>query len=346
MPDRQLAVSMGDPAGIGPDIILMAHAARTARTDAPLPDLVVFGDPAILNQRAKQLNCDISIIECEGAATQRPIGERHTLPVVPITCPTDVSPGHPDQANAQCVIDCITQATQNVMNEHAAALVTAPISKATLYGSGFGYPGHTEFLAALADRHFPGTKHTSVMLLACDTLCVVPATIHIPLSEVPRHITPEHLTTLIETVDHAMRQDFAIKTPRICVAGINPHAGEEGTLGREEQDIIIPTLETLRHKDIQVIGPLSADTLFHSAARQTYDVVITMYHDQALIPIKTLAFDSAVNITLGLPFVRTSPDHGTAFSIAATGQASPTSFVAAVNRAAVLANNRQAAKPV
>ena len=330
---------MGDPAGIGPDIILLANARATG----PTPPVVVFADPEILNERAQALGIDVNIHVIDTQSSDPADAPPASLAVAPLTCPQTVVAGTPDQKNGPAVIASIERATQAVVNGTCAALVTAPISKATVYESGFAYPGHTEFLAALASRHYTPHTYTSVMMIASDVLRVVPLTIHIPLASVPSAINSELLTTTITIVHDALRQDFAIATPRIAVAGLNPHAGEAGTLGREEQKIITPILETMRRKGFAISGPHSADTLFHEAARRSYDAVIAMYHDQALIPIKTLAFDTGVNVTLGLPFVRTSPDHGTAFDIAATGRANPSSYTAALNMAHHLATNRKAA---
>lgn len=338
-----IAVTMGDPAGIGPDIILMAHRTKSTR-GSRTPHCVVFGDPAILSDRAAALGIDCSIAETDTAGTSgSPATNTDQLHVHPIRCPAPVTAGHPSTANGPAVIECIEQATAAVVRGKLAALVTAPISKATVYGSGFAHPGHTEFLAALAERHNPGRTYTSVMMIASDVLRVVPLTIHIPLKEVPSSITPGLIETTVRIVHDALINDFAITEPRIAVAGLNPHAGESGTIGREDIDVIAPALNRLRDQSMKLVGPLSGDTMFHAAARATYDAAIGMYHDQMLIPIKTLAFDTGVNVTLGLPFVRTSPDHGTAFDIAGTGKASPASYLAALDLAAQIAANRSAA---
>lgn len=333
-----LAVTMGDPAGIGPDIILKAFAHRQ---DLSLAPFAVFGDPAVFSARAKKLGIAAPINTIEAA--HRPPGidpPPDVLTIVPVTCPHEVVPGNPDTANGYAVISAIEQATAAVVNDLCSAIVTAPISKASVYECGFGYPGHTEFLAALAERHYPGHRYSSVMMIASDVLKVVPLTIHVPLAAVPALITTELLIATITTLHTALKADFGVASPRIAIAGLNPHAGEQGTIGSEERDTIEPALTQLRQQGLNLLGPLSGDTLFHAAARRNYDAVVTMYHDQALIPIKTLSFDTGVNVTLGLPFMRTSPDHGTAFGIAGTGSASATSFVAALRLAHQLALNR------
>jgi 4-hydroxythreonine-4-phosphate dehydrogenase len=330
---------MGDPAGIGPDIILAAHS-NSAAAGTDLPPFIVFGDPAVFRDRSIALQNPVPIAEIELEPNALTRLAPHALPVVPIPCAIPVVAGSPDSQNGQTVIACIDRATAAVAAGTLSGLVTAPISKATVYGAGFAYPGHTEYLAALAERHFPGRTYQSVMMIASDVLRVVPLTIHVPLADVPRLITPDLITSTIEIVAEALKLDFAIDRPRIAVAGLNPHAGEGGSIGREELEVITPALDALRAHGLNINGPLSGDTLFHAAARSTYDAVVCMYHDQALIPIKTLAFDTGVNVTLGLPFVRTSPDHGTAFAIAGTGKASAASFVAALRLGRTLARGR------
>jgi 4-hydroxythreonine-4-phosphate dehydrogenase len=272
------------------------------------------------------------------------------LPVKPIPLLRPVEPGRADAANAPSVIGAIEQATEAVARGQAAALVTNPIAKRVLRESGFAYPGHTEFLAALADRLVPGGPHRAVMMLVSRELRVVPLTIHIPLAAVPGAVTRERIIETARIVEVALTRDFGVgkddqdrRRARIAVAGLNPHAGEGGTLGTEDRDTIAPAIAALCAEGLDVTGPNSADTLFHAAARARYDAVIAMYHDQALIPIKTLAFESAVNVTLGLPFIRTSPDHGTAFDLAGKGRASARSLEEALVLAAALSANRAAA---
>lgn len=318
-----LAVSMGDPAGIGLDITLQAWNERVARE---LPPFVLFGDEDAVAARAKQLGLRIEL-----ASVTKP-GDAsaafgHALPVMPVSIGHSVRPGQPAAAHGRATIEAIERAVSAVADGAASAVVTNPIAKSVLYEAGFRHPGHTEFLADLASRRNGGRTLLPVMLLASNALRVVPLTIHVPLASVPSLITRDLLIEAVGVVDGAMKRDFGIASPRIAVCGLNPHAGENGTMGREEIDVIGPALQALQNEGIGVTGPHSADTLFHAEARVGYDVAICMYHDQALIPIKTLAFDTGVNVTLGLPFVRTSPDHGTAFSLAGTGKASAESFI-------------------
>jgi 4-hydroxythreonine-4-phosphate dehydrogenase len=246
-------------------------------------------------------------------------------------------PGQPDPRNAQGVIDVIARAVSLVTQGHASSICTLPIHKKALKdGAGFAYPGHTEYLAALA-----GVDRV-VMMLACPELRVVPATIHIALKDVATHLTPETLEETIRITDKSLRQDFGLAAPRIAVAGLNPHAGEGGAMGQEEIRMISPLIERLRAQGYDLSGPGSADTMFHAKARAGYDAAICMYHDQALIPIKTIDFSGGVNVTLGLPFIRTSPDHGTAFDIAGQGIADPDSLIAALKLAAEMSAKREA----
>ncbi len=336
-----LAVSMGDPAGVGLDIAIAAWMARKERA---IPPFALYADPGAVLERAERLGAKAAIETVDAMENALAFFPR-ALPVVPIPLAAPAVAGRPDSANAPAVIAAIEAATAAALSGRAGALVTGPISKATLYARGFAYPGHTEFLAALAERRTPGRQIRPVMMLASDDLRVVPATVHIPLAEVPGAITRDLILETARVTHEALRRDFGVARPRIAVAGLNPHAGEGGALGREELDIIAPAIAALREEGLNVAGPHSADTLFHEAARKTYDAVIAMYHDQALIPLKTLAFDKGVNVTLGLPLVRASPDHGTAFDIAGTGRASPESFIAALGMAAAIARRRAEAGP-
>lgn len=333
-----LAVTLGDPAGIGPDIITLAW---TARAERGLHPFVVFGSPSALEARARAIGLPLTITPVENAA-HAASHFMNSLPVVPIALPVAPSAGRPHPANAAAIIASIEQATAAVVRGDAAALVTAPIAKSVLYDAGFKYPGHTEFLGHLAQTLVPGRRYQPVMMLASRDVRVVPLTVHVPLADVSRLLTRNLLFDTVRTTWRALHDDFGIAHPRIAVAGLNPHAGENGTIGREECDIITPAIENLRAEGLSVTGPHSADTLFHAAARTAYDAAICMYHDQALIPIKTLAFDTGVNVTLGLPFVRTSPDHGTAFGIAGQGRASPESFIASLELASEIATRRSA----
>jgi 4-hydroxythreonine-4-phosphate dehydrogenase len=315
-----IALTCGDPAGIGPELAVAAWDALGATVP-----FFLIGDPDHLPDGA-------AFREIGNAAEALGPGP---LPILPLTFGAPAEPGNPDLANAAGVIAAIERAVVLVRSGAASAVCTLPISKKVLIdGAGFAYPGHTEFLAALA-----GVDEV-VMMLACDALRVVPATIHIPLAEVPGALAPEKLTRVIEITHAALIRDFGVTAPRIAVAGLNPHAGEGGAIGREEVEMIAPLLDNLRAQGFDLMGPMSADTMFHPAAREGYDAAVAMYHDQALIPIKTIDFSGGVNVTLGLPFVRTSPDHGTAFDIAGKGRADPTSTIAALRMAASMAARR------
>ncbi|WP_300017223.1 4-hydroxythreonine-4-phosphate dehydrogenase PdxA [uncultured Roseobacter sp.] len=313
-------ISCGEPAGIGPEIAAAAWAAIGAQ----IP-MVWMGDPRHLPAGTRYQVIDIPEEAAEICAK--------ALPVLHHGFPNPAKPGTPDPANAEGVIDVIAACVELVQSGDASALCTAPIhKKALIEGADFAYPGHTEYLAALS-----GGKTRAVMMLASDALRVVPATVHIALEDVPRTLTPDLLRETIEITDHALRQQFGIAAPRIAIAGLNPHAGEGGTMGRQETDWIAALIGEMREAGFDLRGPLPADTMFHAAARRGYDAAIAMYHDQALIPIKTLDFDKGVNVTLGLPFIRTSPDHGTAFDIAGKGVATPASMIEAVKLAARMA---------
>ncbi len=253
------------------------------------------------------------------------------LPVLPIEIAGEVVTGRPDLAAMAAVKQSIETAVSLVRGGEARAVVTNPISKSLLYQTGFTFPGHTEYLAALASDS--DTPLLPVMMLAAGPFRVVPVTIHIPLKDVPAKLTKELLLATIKTTDKDLRQYFGIARPRLAISGLNPHAGEDGSLGREEIDVIAPAIEAARAEGLDVTGPHPADTLFHETARAHYDAALCMYHDQALVPFKTLAFEEGVNVTLGLPFVRTSPDHGTAFDIAGTGKANPRSLIEALRLA-------------
>lgn len=334
-----LAVSMGDPAGIGLDITLLAWRDRAHNG---LPPFVLFAAPDAVTQRARELGVALRVAAVgDLQAAVHAFADR--LPVSPVTLAGAVRAGEPAVENAGAVIHSIELATAAVVRGEAAAVVTNPIAKSVLYDAGFSHPGHTEFLAELASRHHDGRPFHPVMMLASDELRVVPLTIHVALESVPGRITRALIFETVRTTYDALRRDFGIARPRIAICGLNPHAGEQGSIGREEIDVIAPAIGELRAEGLSVTGPHSADTLFHAAARKSYDAAVCMYHDQALIPIKTLAFDRGINVTLGLPFVRTSPDHGTAFSLAGTGAASPESFIASCKLAHDLAHRRRAA---
>ncbi len=324
MTDRQrpVAVTCGEPAGIGPEIMVKARNALGAACP-----LFWIGDP-------RHLPHETAWQEIGGPAEAADVPPER-LPVLVHRFPAGSVPGQPDPRNAQGVIDVIERAARMAMSGTVAAVCTAPISKKVLKdGAGFAFPGHTEFLGQIA-----GVDRV-VMMLACPDLRVVPVTIHIPLADVPPALSAALIDETIRITATALRKDFGIEHPRIAVAGLNPHAGEGGAIGTEEITVIIPALNRLRSEGFQIAGPLPADTMFHPAARARYDVAVAMYHDQALIPIKAIDFAGGVNVTLGLPFVRTSPDHGTAFDIAGQGTADPTSMIAALRMAADLGRRR------
>ena len=319
-----IALTSGDPSGIGPEIAAKARA----RLGAELPFFWI-GDPAHLPQGTA-----IEEITRPADALRVPSDK---LPVLRHDFPAAAVPGDPAPENAAAVIAVIARAVALAQSGEAAAVCTAPIHKKALKdGAGFAFPGHTEYLA-----HLAGVDRV-VMMLACEALRVVPVTIHIALSEVPAALTPELLRETIRITRDGLIRDFGLEEPRLTVAGLNPHAGEGGAMGREELEFIADTIADLRAEGFAVAGPLPADTMFHPAARARYDAAIAMYHDQALIPIKTLDFAGGVNVTLGLPFVRTSPDHGTAYDIAGKGVADPSSLIAALRMARDMARNRAA----
>jgi 4-hydroxythreonine-4-phosphate dehydrogenase len=325
-----LALTLGEPAGIGPDLALVAWQRRA---ELDLPAFYIVGEPDFLNARARALGLNIPISEVDPANAAAAF--RRALPVVPLGLPVTAAPGRPDATSAPAAIASIRRAVADVLAGRAAAVVTNPIAKSVLYRAGFAHPGHTEFRAELA-AEATGQTVQPVMLLWSSELSVVPVTIHIPLKDVVAALSADLIVTTARIVASDMAKRFGLARPRIAVAGLNPHAGEDGGLGTEDRDIIAPAVAQLQAEGIDAVGPLPADTMFHERARAAYDVALCMYHDQALIPVKTLAFDHAVNVTLGLPFVRTSPDHGTAFDIAGSGKANPASLIAALTLAARL----------
>ncbi|WP_315800293.1 4-hydroxythreonine-4-phosphate dehydrogenase PdxA [Bradyrhizobium sp. SZCCHNS3002] len=324
---KPLALTLGEPAGIGPDITLQAWLRRT---ELGLPAFYVRGDPVFLAQRARLLDLPVTVDEVRPEQAAQAFGT--VLPVVSTGHAVTALPGRPDTTSAAAAIGSIREAVADVRAGRASAVVTNPIAKAVLYRAGFSHPGHTEFLAELAADG--GAVPQPVMMLWSPMLAVVPVTIHVALRDAIEQLTSPLITSTTRIVAASLRRYFGVSRPRIAMSGLNPHAGEDGTLGTEEDTIIAPAIATLRNAGLDVQGPLPADTMFHDAARKTYDCAICMYHDQALIPIKTLAFDDGVNVTLGLPFIRTSPDHGTAFGIAGKGSANPASLIAALRLAA------------
>jgi 4-hydroxythreonine-4-phosphate dehydrogenase len=333
---KPLALTSGEPAGIGPDI---AIAAWLRRGEANLPPFYLLGDRRYLTDRAKHLGlrADLAEVNAEEACA----AFAKALPVVATGKAATAPPGRPDANSAEAVLASIRQAVGDVASGRASAVVTNPIAKSVLYRAGFPHPGHTEFLAELASRD--GKTPQPVMMLWSPTLAVVPVTIHLPLKDAIAQLTSELIVATARIAVADLKTRFGIANPRLAISGLNPHAGEFGTLGAEDDEIVAPAIAALRNRGIQARGPLPADTMFHEAARNSYDCAICMYHDQALIPIKTIAFDDAVNVTLGLPFIRTSPDHGTAFDIAGTGKANPASLMAALKLAARMAAAQQQA---
>ncbi|WP_417667990.1 4-hydroxythreonine-4-phosphate dehydrogenase PdxA [Roseibium sp.] len=328
-----LAVSCGEPAGIGPDITILSWLARK---DLALPAFYLRGDPGFIARRAKRMGLDVPVQLVEPGEAVGCFSK--ALPVVATGAPMDDRPGEEQDETAKTVIASIDGVVQDVKQGDACALVTNPINKAALYGAGFTFPGHTEYLGHLAAEHWDEGPYRPVMMIAGPELMVVPVTIHIALKDVPAALTEDLIVETVRITANDMKQRFGFPAPRIALCGLNPHAGENGTMGREEQDIIIPAANRLKDEGIDVSGPLPADTMFHPEARKTYDCALGMYHDQVLIPAKAIGFDESVNVTLGLPFVRTSPDHGTAYALAGTGKARPDSFAASLRMAAVLAN--------
>jgi 4-hydroxythreonine-4-phosphate dehydrogenase len=328
-----LAVTMGEPAGIGGEIALQAWLGR----GGGVPVFYLIDDPDRLAALAAQLGWPVPV-QPIAAPGEAPGVFAEGLPVMPIGRAPRGRAGQPDPADAPAILGAIAAAVADVRNGRAAALVTNPIHKDSLYRAGFRHPGHTEYLAELA-----GEGATPVMMLVCPELRVVPVTIHLALRRAVEGLSAPKIVHAGRVTEAALRQDFGIAAPILAIAGLNPHAGEAGGLGDEEIEIIAPAIAELRALGIDARGPLAADTMFHPEARRSYDAALCMYHDQALIPIKTIDFDGGVNVTLGLPFVRTSPDHGTAFAIAGKGVARPHSLTAALRLAAEMATKRSAA---
>jgi 4-hydroxythreonine-4-phosphate dehydrogenase len=328
--DLPIALTMGEPAGIGGEIALQAWARRR---EAGLAPFLMLDDPGRLAALASRLGWAVPVQVVSEAADARALFD-HALPVLPVPLPAAPQPGIPDRRNAPAVLHAIELAVTLCRNGTAAALVTNPIHKAALYDAGFTHPGHTEFLAALCDVPRP------VMMLASERLRVVPVTIHVALRRAIELLNTDLIVETARITAQDLRDKFGIAKPRLALAGLNPHAGESGSMGEEDAAIVAPAVARLRSMGIDARGPLPPDTMFHAEARQTYDAAICMYHDQALIPIKTLDFDSGVNVTLGLPIIRTSPDHGTAFDIAGKGTAKPDSLIAALKMAATMAKHR------
>jgi 4-hydroxythreonine-4-phosphate dehydrogenase len=328
---QPLALTVGEPAGIGTDVALIAWQRRR---DFALAPFYLLADPQFVIARAARLGLDVPVAAVDPAAAAATFAT--AIPVVAIEVAITAEPGRPDPSSAPAALAAIRRAVSDVLGGVASAMVTSPVAKSVLYRSGFSEPGHTEFLAKLVEE-MTGTSVRAVMMLWSPELAVVPVTIHLPLSEVPASLSRELIVDTGRIVARDLTNRFGIPHPRLAIAGLNPHAGEQGALGTEDHMVVAPAVEQLCREGIDAQGPRPADTMFHAAARATYDAALCMYHDQALIPIKTLAFDHAVNVTLGLPLVRTSPDHGTAFDIAGTGRADPSSLIAAIRLADRLA---------
>jgi 4-hydroxythreonine-4-phosphate dehydrogenase len=334
---RPLALTLGEPAGVGPGLAL---AVWRRRVELGLPPFYIIADGEFLARRARHLGLPVAL----APSTPRDAAAifAKALPVVDVGLAVSAAPGRPDASSGPAAIASIRLGVRHVLAGEAAAIVTNPVAKNVLYRSGFAEPGHTEFLARLA-AEATGAPMRPVMMLWSPELAVVPVTIHLPLADVPGALDADLIVDTGRIAARDLARRFGIANPRLAIAGLNPHAGEDGAMGTEDIAIVRPAVERLQAEGIAARGPLPADTMFHPGARATYDAALCMYHDQALIPIKTLAFDHAVNVTLGLPFVRTSPDHGTAFDIAGTGRADPSSLIAAILLAARLAA-REAAR--
>jgi len=325
-----LALSLGEPAGIGPEIV--AGAWTDLRHDPALA-FAVLGDARLI----QAAGVPVEVIDAPGDATA---GFARGVPVLHQPLPVEATPGRPEPANALAVADWIEQGVALTLAGETSGLVTAPIAKAPLYAAGFRFPGHTEFIAELtADAPYSGTRGPVMMLTALDLRAGL-VTIHAPLAEVPQLVTGERVRRTARVMHEAMQRDFGIARPRLALAALNPHAGEAGAIGLEEVEVLRPAAEALRAEGITITDPLPADTLFHAEARKGYDAVVCLYHDQALIPVKTLDFWGGVNVTLGLPIVRTSPDHGVGFDIAGKGVARPDSLIAAIRLATTMAEGR------
>jgi 4-hydroxythreonine-4-phosphate dehydrogenase len=332
-----LVLTMGEPAGIGGEIALQAWLRR--REPGGMPPFYMIDDPERLSALAMRLGWRAPV-QAIAAPEEASALFAEAIPVLPVGGAARAAAGRPEPADAALVVRAIDMAVADVRAGRAAAVVTNPINKDALYRAGFRHPGHTEYLAELAGAELAGGGAAAVMMLAAADLRVVPVTIHVALHDAAERLTRAAIVHAGRVTHRALVRDFGVAAPIIAVAGLNPHAGEAGALGREEIEIVAPAIAELRTDGIDARGPFAADTMFHAAARRGYDAALCMYHDQALIPIKTIDFDGAVNVTLGLPFIRTSPDHGTAFDIAGSGTARPDSLIAALRLAAAMAARR------
>jgi 4-hydroxythreonine-4-phosphate dehydrogenase len=326
-----LALTVGDPSGIGPDIALRAWSLRHEHA---IPPFLLLADPNQIRARAGMLGIEIKLQVCQPEDTAQAF--THALPILALSNTHRETPGIPDIANAAGTIEAIDRAVALTFEGRTSAVVTCPIAKKPLYDAGFQFPGHTEYLGHLCSQR-TGAPVSPIMMIAGPDLRTIPVTIHIPLKDVAKTLTSDAIYEACIVAHNDLKHRFGIAAPRLAIAGLNPHAGEGGALGLEDDAIVRPAVLRLQQAGILAVGPLPADTMFHAAARARYDVAICMYHDQALIPAKALAFDDGVNVTLGLPIIRTSPDHGTAFDIAGKGVARPDSLIAALKMAAKMA---------
>jgi len=333
---KPLALTGGDPAGIGLEIALKAWVRRH---ELNLPSFFLIADLQQVEARAKWLGLSVPLVLRRQAVDFSIFDENLVIEPLQLMV-ADCQPGQPSPTHASGIIEAIERGATLVMQGAASALVTCPIAKKPLYEAGFSFPGHTEFLSYLAER-ITGQRSRPVMMLAGDELRTVPITIHIALREVAKQLTSDMIVETALIVVRDLQRYFALEHPRLVVAGLNPHAGEQGSMGGEDEAVVRPAVRRLGAMGLDVMGPLPADTMFHAGARKNYDVALCMYHDQALIPVKTIDFETSVNVTLGLPFIRTSPDHGTAFDIAAKAQARPDSLIAALKLARQMVENRE-----
>jgi len=330
-PHGPLALTMGEPAGVSGELALMAWLARHRDEQAPF---LVLDDPARLANLAALLDLDVPV-RAVADASEASSTFAEALPVLPVELAAPVIPGQPNARNAPAVIAAIDRAVDLAQRGEVRGIVTGPVHKATLYEAGFRSPGQTEYLA----EKVGGAR--AVMMLACPQLRVVPVTIHMRLRDAVQSLSTASIVATGKILAEALQTDFGIPHPRLAVAGLNPHAGEDGAMGDEERHVITPAVAALADAGIHVFGPVASDSMFHAQARGEYDAALCMYHDQALIPVKTIGFDEGINVTLGLPFVRTSPDHGTALDLASTGRAHPGSMLAALTAADEIALRRK-----
>lgn len=335
--NKPLMLTLGEPGGVGTELALDIWCQRKKNKTPPF---VFMATRSFVESRARLLDLDVPLVFWQPDTPSPPLENLfgQALPIFELDHQINDNPGHADPKNGAAVIESIVEAVKFLRQDKASAVITNPIQKSSLYQTGFKHPGHTEFLGELANQ-WPDGPFKPVMMLAGPELKTIPATLHIALKDVPASLDQQTLIDLIAITERELKSRFNIEQPRIVVTGLNPHAGEEGAMGTEDADIIRPAIQKMQARGIAVTGPHPADTLFFRERRETYDAAIAMYHDQALLPVKTLAFDETVNVTLGLPFVRTSPDHGTALDIAGKGIARPDSLLAALKLADRMANH-------